>query len=108
MSVGKAYAGRNEMTADRVERKLRDEGARVIRADWHGKHYVYVCRNMTSDEIDAWLDAEDNRLSAIETEDAPDAVAPAVEGETSTSDKETMIVRILADEAPISCEVAKA
>lgn len=65
MAVQTVHRGDDHDTAEGIARVLAATGHRVVAAHWFGEHVVFNFDGMTEEEIDAWLDAEWDRVDAL-------------------------------------------
>lgn len=65
MAVTTVHRGDDYDTAEGIARGLAASGQRVVAAHWFGENHVYRFEGMTEEQIEAWLDAEWDRLDAL-------------------------------------------
>lgn len=64
MAARTVYRGDDHDAAEGIARGLASTGHRVVAAHWFGEHVVFQFDGWTEEEIDAWLDAEWDRVDA--------------------------------------------
>lgn len=64
MAATTVWRGNDRDTAVGIARGLSASGKRVAAAHWGGTDYVFQFDGMTEEEIEAWLDAEYDRLDS--------------------------------------------